>query len=301
MTDDKPEPCIGMQPVTYRPLPSTSSENRQTADQTTTIRPKISVLVPSYQSARFLREALESALHQVPPPHEVVVQDGGSNDGTLDILRSFGDRVMWASGPDQGQADALNLVLARSTGDVVVWLNADDILLPGSIEAATSVFSIYPNLAFAYGDFEMIDASGTVIRSYRSNPYSWNRAFRRGCYIFSGSIFIRRHTLLDIGGFDNELTACMDLDLLLRLGSTGQSIQLPLPIAQFRFHDASKSSTIGSQFLREAFRIRRRYVGFSLRLWLIALQALARDSILSALAPLRYSSLWPRHKRSKTL
>lgn len=223
-----------------------------------TAPPRISVIVPSYNSGAYLRKALNSALDQVPPPHEVVVQDGGSTDDTLDILRSFDERVSWVSQPDGGQADALNKALARASGDVVLLLNADDVIRPGSLAAAAAAFAQDRDLAFAYGDFDMIDGGGALIRAYRSSPYSWERVYARGCYIFIGSLFVRRQVLAEIGGYDASLQACMDFDLLLRLDAAGRSTHLERTIGQFRMHGASKSSTIGLVFLREAFRVRGR-------------------------------------------
>lgn len=262
---------------------------------------RISVIVPSYNSGAYLRQALMSALDQVPHPHEVVVQDGGSTDDTVDILRSFGERVSWVSAPDRGQADALNKALARVTGDIVLWLNADDVVLPGALSAASAAFTADRNLAFAYGDFDIIDGVGSLMRAYRSSTYSWNRVYARGCYIFSGSLFVRKQALGAIGGFDPTLRACMDLDLMLRLNAAGRSTHLGQTIAQFRMHDASKSSTIGLVFLREGFRVRRRYARRSLRLWLVALWATARSGLMEVVAPLRYSSHWPRHGGGKML
>ena len=262
---------------------------------------RVSVLIPSYNSAPFLRQALTSVLNQVPQPYEVLVQDGGSVDGTLAILQSFGDRVAWVSAPDGGQSDALNRALKRSTGDVVLWLNADDELVPAAIAAASTAFESDPDLKFAYGDFDIIDGNGARIRRYRSSPYSWERVFARGCYIFSGSLFIRRQVLAEIGGFEASLSACMDLDLLLRLGATGRSRHVGRTIGQYRMHDDTKSSTMGLAFLREGLRVRIRHSRGSPRLLLIALRATVWTAVMRSTYRLRYSPLWPRHGRGKTL
>jgi len=263
--------------------------------------PRISVIIPSYNSGAFLREALTSALDQDPPPYEILVQDGGSTDDTLGILRAFGERVAWASAPDRGQSDALNKGLARATGDVVLWLNADDLLLPGAMAAASAAFASDTGLAFAYGDFDIIDGAGSLIRSYKSSPYSWDKVFAGGCYIFSGSIFVRRQTLVAIGGYDPSLHACMDFDLLLRLGSAGPSCHLGRTIAQLRRHGAAKSSTIGTVFLREGFRVRHRYAGRSLPRWYHTFAFIPLFVIMQTTAPWRYSPRWPRYGRGKTL
>ncbi|MBF6606040.1 MAG: glycosyltransferase [Chloroflexi bacterium] len=259
------------------------------------------MIVPSYNSGAYLRQALTSALGQEPRPHEVVVQDGVSTDNTRDILRSFGDRIAWVSAPDRGQADALNMALARVTGDIVLWLNADDVVLPGAFSAASAAFAADRNLTFAYGDFDIIDGAGTLVRTYRSSPYSWDRVFARGCYIFSGSLFVRSTALLAVGGFDPLLHACMDFDLLLRLDAAGASRHIEQTVGQLRMHGRNKSSTMSAVFFREAFSIRRRYARDSPRLWPIALRSTAMEAIALATTRLRYSSRWPRHGRGKTL
>ncbi len=263
--------------------------------------PRFSVIIPSYNSAPFLRLALTSVLDQVPRPHEVLVQDGGSTDATLDILRSFGHCVAWVSAPDDGQSDALNRALARATGDVVLWLNADDVLLPGAIASASAAFASDPDLEFAYGDFDIIDTAGALVRRYQSSEYSWKRVYARGCYIFSGSLFVRRQRLVTIGGLDASLRACMDFDLLLRLGAAGRSTHLKRTIGQLRMHDENKSSSIMRVFLMEGFRVRRRYARRSPRLWLIAVRAAAWSGVMLATTRLRFSPRWPRHGRGKSL
>ena len=272
--------------------------NQQGASGT---KPRVSVIIPSYNSGRYLRQAITSALDQVPCPDEVLVQDGGSTDRTLEILNSFGKSVAWTSAPDLGQSDALNKALSRATGDVILWLNADDVIVPGAIAAASAAFAADAGLAFAYGDFEIIDGADALVRSYRSSPYSWQRVYARGCYIFSGSLFVRRRSLIDIGAFDPTLRACMDFDLLLRLDGTGRSRHLGRTIGQFRMHRANKSSNMGVLFVREGFRVRRRYARGSPRLWLLALRAVIWFGLMEATARLRYSSRWFRHGGSKTL
>lgn len=263
--------------------------------------PRISVIIPSFNAGAFLSDALRSALNQDPPPHEVIVQDGGSTDGTIALLQSFGERVAWVSTPDHGQADALNKALARATGDLILWLNADDVMMPGAIASASAAFASDPSLEFAYGDFDIIDAAGALVRRYHSSEYSWERVYARGCYIFSGSLFIRRQYLVSVGGFDPSLRACMDFDLLLRLNAAHRSTHLRRAIGQLRMHDSNKSSSIKRAFLVEGFRVQRRYAGRSLRLWLVAIRATASSAVMLATARLRYSSRWPRYGRSKTL
>lgn len=263
-------------------------------------RVRISVVVPSYNSGRYLREALASALAQEPPPFEVVVQDGGSSDETLDVLREFGSDVAWVSQPDNGQADALNKAISRSSGDVVVWLNADDLLLPGAFAKAARAFDADPDTELVYGGYLLIDGDGHRMKEYESSPYDPRRVFTQGCYIFSGSMFLRRSLLDRVGPFDVALRACMDLDFLLRVGPVN-AVRIGEPTAAFRMSGGGKSSLIRRDFLLESFKVRRRAAGGSARLTMIAVLAALRDAAALVTQPLRHSSLWLAVRPHKTL
>lgn len=272
-----------------------------TQDNAPRVEPRISVIVPARNAGAYLRQALRSAIDQEPPPHEIIVQDGGSSDDTRAVLESFGSRVAWQSEPDLGQSDALNKALMRATGEIILWLNADDEVLPGSFAAAASAFSSDPDLAWVYGDFQIINANGAIVRSYHSSRYSWDRVYRRGCYIFSGSIFVRREVLIASGGYDASLHACMDFDLLLRLDGAGKPRHLGRAVGRLRMHGGNKSTTILRVFLREAFRVRGRIARGSPRLWPTAVLYTAADAVSLVTTKMRYSARWPRHGRAKRL
>jgi glycosyltransferase involved in cell wall biosynthesis len=261
---------------------------------------RISVIMPSFNSGTFLEAALRSVLDQSPPPHEIIVQDGGSTDRTLDILRLHGDPVRWRSEPDRGQSDALNRAIKRSTGDVLLWLNADDLLAPGAIGAAIDVLRIHPEADFVYGDFDMVAADGRTLRRYRSSPYDADRVFLRGCYIFSGAIFYRRELLDRIGPFDENLHACMDFDYLLRL-RTARAVHAGVTVAAFRMSGEGKSSSMRSRFLRESHTVRWRAATGSIRLQLLTLALDAWSVVLLWTQPLRLTRAWSAVRTGKRL
>jgi glycosyltransferase involved in cell wall biosynthesis len=261
---------------------------------------RISVVMPSFNTAPFLKEALDSALSQEPPPFEVIVQDGGSTDGSVELLRTFGDRVEWRSEPDSGQTQALNRAIARATGNVVVWLNADDLILPGALAAVERAFVGTPDADFVYGDYDMIRGDGSVMRRFQSSPYDPDRIFLRGCYIFSGSIYFGRHLLERVGPFDERLHACMDLDYLLRIGQA-RTVHLGVPVAQFRMSGAGKSSRMRATFLREAHAVRRRAAGRSRRRRLTGFAIDAWNFLLLASEPVRHTRLWSAMRGRKRL
>jgi glycosyltransferase involved in cell wall biosynthesis len=261
---------------------------------------RISVVVPSFNSGNYLRAALRSALSQEPPPFEVVVQDGGSTDESIEILREFGDQVDWRSEPDDGQAQALNRAISRSSGDIVVWLNADDLIAPGAFETVTRAFREHPDVEFVYGDYNMIRGDATVMRRFQSSRYDPGRVFTHGCYIFSGGMYFHRALLDRVGPFDERFQACMDLDYLFRIGEA-RSVHVGTTVAQFRMTGAGKTSTIRRTFLAESHALRQRAAGPSMRMRLIGLLVDVWMCVILVTEPIRYGPVWSAVRRGKRL
>src|SRR5262249_45936520 len=126
-----------------------------------TNRPTITVVTPSFNQARFITETIESVLSQDYPGLEYIVMDGGSTDGTQEILRRYGDRVRWVSEPDRGQADAVNKGVALAHGEIIGWLNSDDTYAPKALEKVARVFAGSDDLAVVYGDADHVREDGT--------------------------------------------------------------------------------------------------------------------------------------------
>lgn len=216
----------------------------------------ISVVMPSLNSAEFLKQAIESVLSQTVDL-ELVIQDGGSTDETRQIVESFDDpRITLDARPDQGQADALNKALERVRGDWVLWLNADDELAPGVLRELTPRLGDHDLI---YGDFVVIDEGGRALKVYETPCFSFERVLRRGAYIFSGSVLVRRDVLQRAGRFDEELHYCMDYDFLLRLAPIVSAFHWDGPVAFLREHGDSKSQATPWGFWRESWAVRRTY------------------------------------------
>jgi len=261
---------------------------------------EISVVIPSLNSGRYIGEAVQSAVDQRPMPHEVIVQDGGSTDGTLEVLREFGPAVRVRSEPDEGQADALNRAIERTTGNVVLWLNADDLLIAGAFAAVTAAYQENPDADFVYGDFEVVDGEGSTLRRFRSSPYDPKRVFFHGCYIFSGAIFFRRETMERVGQFDPRLQTCMDFDYLMRIGEA-HAMHVPQPVARFRLNPGQKSAAMRTRFLKESHEIRWRAAGRSASRRLLVVMLSARDAVYLLTHRLRFSSAWSTIRRNRQL
>ncbi|WP_435174327.1 glycosyltransferase [Gordonia hongkongensis] len=239
-----------------------SAELTDTTDSVETV--SISVLVPSFDPGAHFEPAIRSALRQLGPHDEIVIQDAGSTDGTQDLIAALtktDPRVKAVIEADEGQSDALNRALARATGQWVLWLNADDVLVEGALVAIRAAIRESPGATVLTGDHQLLRAAGDVVGTYRGKPIETRTLLRRStCASFSGSVIIRRDYLESLGGFDKHLHCTMDYSLQFRIAETAPVQQsMPVPIGALRFHDASKSANLWRTFLTESFRLRLRY------------------------------------------
>jgi NDP-sugar pyrophosphorylase family protein len=179
-------------------------------------------------------------------------------------------------------------------------LNADDLLAPGAFAAVNAAFQEHPDAEFAYGDFEVVDADGSVLRRFRSSPYDPKRVFVHGCYIFSGTIFFRRELLDRVGPFDTRLHACMDFDYLMRVGDV-KAVHVGHTLARFRMAGEQKTSTMRSRFLRESHQIRWRASGDSASRRLLTLLLDIRDAAYLLTQRMRMTRAWSAVRGTRRL
>jgi glycosyltransferase involved in cell wall biosynthesis len=180
-----------------------------------------------------------------------MVLDGGSTDATLDILRSYQDeRLTWISEPDQGQSHAINKGLRRARGDVLTFLNSDDLLLPHAVAEIVQYFEAYPQADALYGDVQLIDATGKQIGQMAGKSFVLEQALTGGQPVTQQGSFWRRRVMEHIGYLDESLHFTMDLDYWLRIALNGFTLHyLPGTRAAFRKHGTSKSGSLQSGFL----------------------------------------------------
>jgi glycosyltransferase involved in cell wall biosynthesis len=259
---------------------------------------EVSVLIPSFNSGLYLRQAITSALAQQAVSIEVIVQDGGSTDNTLDVLTAIDDaRLTWMSEPDDGQSDALNRALRRANGEFVIWLNADDVLAPDAA-AVLLAAARHRGAEVVHGNYRIIDERGDVIKSYTSAPLEQARLLCHGVYVFSGALLIQRQLLLRIGAFDSDLHYAMDYDLLLRLARAApQADNIPEIVAGFRRQPSAKSEAVWIPFVREHLQVSRRHGATTSR----RIRYVVFVVTYIALRPLWRSRLWLRIRPAKHL
>jgi glycosyltransferase involved in cell wall biosynthesis len=250
-------------------------------------RLRVSVVTPSFNQARFIERTIRSVLDQEGDfDLEYLVVDGQSTDGTLDIVRKYQDRLSWTSEPDRGQVDAVNKGLRRATGDVVGWLNSDDVLLPGALARVAAAFAANPAAEWVHGRCDIIDADDRVIRRWIAaykhwccKRYSYARLLTENV-ISQMTVFWRRSVHEAVGYLDTGLKLAFDYDFWLRLAERGDPVYIPERIACFRWYDTSKSGSGYDRQFREDYDVATRHAPG--RRWLHLRKRLKTARILAA-------------------
>ena len=230
--------------------------------------PVITIVTPSFNQADFLEEAMRSVLGQGYPRLEYIVMDGGSADGSVDIIRRHAARLAhWESAPDRGQADAIARGFALGSGEILGWLNSDDVLLPGALAAVAAWFRRHPSAECGIGASLLIDRETRCRRDARGRPAfnpglgrSFADLLHRGCSGFNQpAVFWRRDAFRAVEGFDREMRFCFDYDLFLRLARRRRLGGIPAFLAAFREHDGSKTARLQAVRESEQAELWRRY------------------------------------------
>lgn len=206
--------------------------------------PIVTVVTPSYNQAQFLEETILSVLAQDYPRIEYFIVDGGSTDGSVELIRKYEDRLAyWVSEPDQGQSHAINKGLRRANGEILAWLNSDDLYYPGAVRAVVEFFGSHPGVALVYGRADLIDSNGTVVHSIPSEDFDVPACIARHRYpIPQPAAFFRRETIDRAGLLDERLHYCLDWDYWIRIVLAGLKVsKIPQTLARCRLHHDSKT------------------------------------------------------------
>jgi glycosyltransferase involved in cell wall biosynthesis len=239
-----------------------------------------SIVTPSYNQAEFIRDTLESVRCQSRDDIDHIVIDGESDDGTLDVLREYDNDITWISEPDQGQADAINKGFDRADGDIIGWLNSDDVYFDRTVLDRVATYFARTGADIVYGDIGLIDAASDIMK-LRCVP-DWNYArLRRGCFIEQPALFFRRKVLAE-ERLDTGLDFAMDYEFWLRLGKAYDFHHVDDILAGDRNHHERKILNRREEMLHEAVEIAGKYGASSgidhrlRRLWDITTSGLPR-------------------------
>jgi GT2 family glycosyltransferase len=225
--------------------------------------PTVSIVTPSYEQGRYLGRTIYSVVNQRYPRLEYVVQDGGSSDETREVLERFDAKLTrWTSEADDGQADAINRGFEHTSGEIMAYLNSDDLLLPGSLAYVASYFAAHPDVDAVYGNRILIDEHDRQIGSWVLPPHD-DETLTVADYIPQETLFWRRGLWERAGGqIDSTLKFAIDWDLLLRFRDVGaRMVRLPRFLGAFRVHDEQKTGRQQQLCEAESALLQRRVLG----------------------------------------
>jgi glycosyltransferase involved in cell wall biosynthesis len=224
--------------------------------------PLVSIITPSYNQGAFVEATILSVLEQDYSNLEYLVVDGASTDETQEILRRYRGRLRWISEPDEGQAHAINKGFARTRGEILGWLNSDDVYTPGAISAVVEYLVAHPEVMLVYGDANFIDADGVVVGPCAHvEPFDLHRLIHHSDFIVQPATFFRRSAFEAVGRLDESLHWAMDYDLWLKIGRRYQAAYLPRLMANSRWFGANKTALGGQARLAEIEKVARRHGG----------------------------------------
>ncbi len=249
--------------------------------------PSFSVVTPSFNQAEFIETTIRSVLDQGYPALEYQVMDGGSSDGTVDILKRYQDRLRWVSQPDGGQSAALNQGFAKVSGEIIGWLNSDDVYLPGTLQLVGAHFAAHPEVEWLFGRCAIMDRQGrpsrSLVTSYKD--YALRRhSFRRLLienYISQPAVFFRRRLLDKVGALEPSYQCAMDYDLWLRMSAVARPAFIDRELARFRVWGDNKMSVLFERSFREELVIAERAAAGRHPV-MLALKRLNRYKLLAA-------------------
>lgn len=253
----------------------------------TSERELVTIVTPCLNAERFLEQTIRSVLDQRDARIEYIVMDGGSTDGTLDILRKYEHSLHWESGPDRGTADAVNRGFALGKGDILAFLNADDLYHPRAVSTAVQSLCENPDASGVYGDAWWIDESGARIAPYPVRDFD-RALLERECFICQPASFFRRSPFESVGGLDPDFNLTFDYDFWLRLTRTFSMVRIDATLADSRMHRANKTLGQRDKVFRETFQVLKRNCGYVPVQWIygyLCFRADGRDQFFEPLRP----------------
>ena len=215
----------------------------------------VSIITPSFNQAAFLEQTIQSVLKQDYPHIEYIVVDGGSTDGSVDLIKKYSNRLSWwISEKDNGQAEAINKGIKKAKGEIIAWLNSDDTYLPGTIAAVVNEFQKVPEAVIIHGDLRVIERDGETINKIRYGEWGL-RGLMEFRIIGQPAVFLRRSVLDKAGYLNPDYHLLLDHHLWLRVAQQGRVIYIPREWACARYHSQAKNVSQAEFFGKEAYRI----------------------------------------------
>lgn len=220
---------------------------------------KISIITVSFNQGRFIRDNIKSVLSQDYSNYEHIIIDGGSTDETVSILKEY-PHLNWVSEKDKGQSDGLNKGFKKASGDIIVWINSDDMLAPHALKHINHFFINNPDKSVLTGNQVFIDGNGKVLRTIHAEAFSYNRLLNtKHCSVMQNSTVFRREVLLDVGYLDEDFHYTMDLELFIRIAKKYKSYTVDKDLACFRLWEDSKTCSSKFKFYQEIWKVKQKH------------------------------------------
>lgn len=220
---------------------------------------RLSIVMPSYNQVHFIERSILSVLNQNYPNLQFIIMDGGSTDGTLDVIRKYEKYLIWRSEPDNGQADAINKAVMLADGELVGWQNSDDVYFPGVFHRIHEISLKRPQAVLYSGTVVVIDREDRMISIMKFNAPSKRRLLYEGCVTSSQSVFWRREVQSQTGLYDSNLQHAMDYDFWIRILAHGPAEFTPEILGGWRVYEGTKTSVAGARGTVESRVIRNKY------------------------------------------
>lgn len=224
--------------------------------------PRVSIVTPSYNQAAFLEATIQSVLNQDYPNLEYIIMDGGSTDGSREIIEKYADQLaFWVSRPDKGQTDAINQGFNKASGEILAWLNSDDTYEPGTVNQAVEALRANPSISMVYGDANFINAEGDVIGRFPAAQTDYRKLRQGYVHVPQQAAFFRAKYWQQIAPLDENFFFAMDFDLWVRLAAIAPLRYIQEVWANFRMHDDAKSIAADDRCWPEMLKVHRRLGG----------------------------------------
>jgi len=224
--------------------------------------PLVSIITPSFNQAKFLEETINSVLDQDYPNIEYIIIDGGSTDGSQEIIKKYTDQISyWISEPDQGQTDAINKGFNKANGEIFAWINSDDTYLPNTINQAVDFLNNNPEFGMVYGDANLINEKNEIFGKFPARQTDYKRLRRGYVHIPQQSSFFRAALWKEVAPLDTSFYFAMDYDLWVRIAKISQLKYVPKIWANFRIHSTGKSVISDDRCWPEMLRVHFREGG----------------------------------------
>jgi glycosyltransferase involved in cell wall biosynthesis len=216
---------------------------------------RFSIITPSFNQAEFINDNIESVLKQKFTDWEHIIIDGGSTDGTVDILKRY-PHLSWKSEIDKGQSEAINKGLRMAKGDIIGWINSDDLLCDNSLSIVDDFFKLYPNKFIVSGAILKIDRYGNYIKRLRPELLTRDILLNKASGVLQPSTFIKREVFEKVGFIDESLHYIMDKELFIRILTYYQHSIIQDDLVKFRYYEESKTGSSFIKFEKELIRVK---------------------------------------------